>query len=492
MLTLLVVAFCLRLFRLGFESLWLDEIYVMIEADAHQPLHQLFFYLKCCDQHPPLYYLGTRCVFFLFGQSEATARLLPALAGVAGVWAMYRLGKEMLNERLGLIAAALTCANHFCLYYSREARDYSFAFLFAALSLAWLFRLIKRLEVRDMWLYSLFSLLTLYSHYFGLFLIFSQFCAAALLFWPEKEKKLYAKRFIISGVIIGIGLIPLLPLLQSLVGIHSFWITRLPGDWLFSCFTSYFNNSNDIRNVMLILLAVFIAGAFVRRKWKWRDGKASPMALSIMVLGTTILLTYGIPYIRSLLVVPMLQDRYTIVILPAVLAIIAYGIELIPVDARWKWAGVFFLMAWSLQKEIGFLKIYSKHYKTEFREVTAYMATDSAVNQYPVLNDRIGWFESYYLHKFNYPGPLIDNPRAAAIDSLVKGSNPNWKIDGFWLMDAHGGTGPDNYLDPASRHMVDSLFVKVKEQRFLDAWAQLYQRRPDTGRKTLNPIFATK
>lgn len=474
MLTLLLVAFCLRLFRLGFESLWLDEIYVMIEADPHQPLHQLFFYLKCCDQHPPLYYLGTRCVFFLFGQSEFTARLLPALAGVAGVWAMYRLGKEILDERLGLIAAALTCVTHFCLYYSREARDYSFAFLFAALSLAWLFRLIKRLEVRDMWLYSLFALLTLYSHYFGLFLVFSQFCAAALLFGPEQEKKLYAKRFLISGLIIGVGLIPLFPLLQSIVGIHSFWIGRLPGDWLFTCFSSYFNNSNDIRNIMLVLFAVYIIGAFVRRKWKWRDGKSSPLGLSIMVLGTTIVLTYGIPYVRSLLVVPMLQDRYTIVILPAVLAAIAYGIALIPVDARWKWVGVSVLMVWSLQKEIGFLKIYSKPYKTQFREVTAYMAADPVANHYPVVNDRIGWFESYYLRKFDYPGRLLDGPKAAMIDSVIKSPDMN----GFWLMEAHGAGEPGSSLDPATRQKVDSHFVKVKEQRFLDAWAQLYRRRP--------------
>jgi hypothetical protein len=276
------------------------------------------------------------------------------------------------------------------------------------------------------------------------------------------------------------------------LGIHSFWIESLPGDWLFTCFSSYFKNSNDIRNIMLVLFAAFLIGAFVRRKWRWRDGKDSPLGLSVMVLGTTILLTYGIPYVRSLLVVPMLQDRYTIVILPAMLAAIAYGIELIPVRPRWKWIGVFILVAWSLQKEIGYLKIYSKRYKTQFREVTAFMAADSTTNHYPVLNDRIGWFELYYLRQFNYPGPLIDNPRAAAIDSLAKSNTPAWKTNGFWLMDAHGGTGPDNCLDSASRHMVDSLFVKVKEQRLLDAWAQLYVRRPEKQRNALNPIFATK
>jgi hypothetical protein len=50
------------------------------------------------------------------------------------------------------------------------------------------------------------------------------------------------------------------------------------------------------------------------------------------------------------------------------------------------------------------------------------------------------------------------------------------KISAFWIKPL-----PGDWLDSAKRRIVDSLFIKVKEQRFLDAWAQLYERRPETG-----------
>ena len=57
---ILVAAFAIRFFRLGLESFWLDELYVANEADPHLPLSSLFAALKCCDQHPPLFYLAER------------------------------------------------------------------------------------------------------------------------------------------------------------------------------------------------------------------------------------------------------------------------------------------------------------------------------------------------------------------------------------------------------------------------------------------------
>ena len=134
LLFILVGAFLLRVSNLGMESFWLDELYVMVEADPHQPLSQLFYFLKCCDPHPPLFYLLERMVFVAFGQSEVSARILPAIAGTVSVWAIYLLGREVHSKRLGLIAAALTAVNYFNIYYSREARDYIFVFLFAAFS----------------------------------------------------------------------------------------------------------------------------------------------------------------------------------------------------------------------------------------------------------------------------------------------------------------------------------------------------------------------
>ena len=476
LLFILVGAFLLRVSNLGMESFWLDELYVMVEADPHQPLSQLFYFLKCCDPHPPLFYLLERMVFVAFGQSEVSARILPAIAGTVSVWAIYLLGREVHSKRLGLIAAALTAVNYFNIYYSREARDYIFVFLFAAFSLFYLFRLVKHLRAKDMWLYSLFALLTMYSDNFGVILIFSEFCAVLALICLAKEKKPRLLRFAGSAVIILLGYLPWISVFLSLGKIGSFWISPLRWDWPFVYFTSYFGRTAELGIIMLVLLAVGVTGAFIRRRSIFRNVTASPGGLAIILLGGTILLTYGIPFIRSLLVIPMLQERYTIVALPAILIALAYGFMLIPWN-RIKYAGLAAFLILSLQRATGTYKMYTKPGKTQFREVTNFMASDTGRNQYPILNDRIAWQESYYISKFEYRGPLLDAPRAAMIDSIIKKVSPKYDVEGFWLMDAHAAGKAADFLDAANQARVDSFFVKEKERLFLDAWAEFYRRK---------------
>ena len=478
LLILLTVGFILRFYKLGLDSFWLDELYVANETDPHQSLTSLFLALKSYDQHPPLFYLAERCVFVLFGESESTARMLPAAAGVASIFAVYCLGREMLNQRLGLIVAALTCVNHFHIHYSREARGYMFAFLFSTLSFVYLFRLLKRLRQQDAWVFSVFALLTMYSHYFGILLVFAEFCAAAVIFFGTKEKPLFARRFAFSGLLIAAGYSIWLPIWLSLTRIGKFWIEPLPGDWLLRFFNHYFGEIPGLTYIMAALLAVYLSAVFVRGAGSWPVTDRRALTRSLVVLGVPTLLCYAIPYILGLIVTPMLTDRYTIVVLPCLLIFIAYGIELIP-SRRIQNAIVVALFCISLLGEIGILETWSMPHKTEFRELTAFMAADQSTNHYPILCERVAWCESYYARQFKYPGPLLDRPRAEVIDSIAMAGSATGKTDGFWLMDAHSAGDPATWLDPATRKKVDSGYVKVKERRFLDAWAQLYQRRPE-------------
>jgi len=478
LLILLTFGFVLRFYKLGLDSFWLDELYVANETDPHQSLASLFLALKSYDQHPPLFYLAERSFFAIFGESENTARILPAAAGVASIFAVYLLGREILDERLGLTAAALTCVNHFHIHYSREARGYMFLFLFSTLSLVYLFRLLKHLRRKDAAAFSLFALLAMYSHYFGVLLVFAEFCAAALVFIGEKRKPLFTRRFAVSGLFIAAGYSIWLPVLFSLARVRAFWIEPLPGDWLLRFFGHYFGDIPGLAYIMAILLAVYLAAFFVRRTGNWPAADRPALTRSLVVLGVPTLLCYAIPYFRGLIVTPILMDRYTIVILPCLLIFIAFGIGLIP-SRRLQNILVVILFCASLLGEIFILETWSIPHKTEFREVTAFMAADPGTNHYPILCERVARFESYYLRKLNYPGPLLDGPRAGVIDSIAKAGFASGRFDGFWLMDAHSAGEPGTWLDPATRKEVDSLYIKVKEGQFLDAWAQLYERRPE-------------
>src|SRR5258705_1846896 len=93
---ILVVAALLRFWALDKQSLWLDELHTMIEAAPALSFKELFYYLSCCDQHPPLYFFVEKLLFIVFGHTSLVARTLSALIGIGSVWLMYLLGKELL------------------------------------------------------------------------------------------------------------------------------------------------------------------------------------------------------------------------------------------------------------------------------------------------------------------------------------------------------------------------------------------------------------
>jgi uncharacterized protein (TIGR03663 family) len=72
--------------------------------------------------HGPFLYYSTAAVFTLFGDSNFTARLLPAAAGVLLIVLIYRL-RDQLGESGALFAAAMIAISPSFLYYSRFFRN---------------------------------------------------------------------------------------------------------------------------------------------------------------------------------------------------------------------------------------------------------------------------------------------------------------------------------------------------------------------------------
>ncbi|HEV7846558.1 MAG TPA: glycosyltransferase family 39 protein [Thermoleophilaceae bacterium] len=67
-------------------------------------------------------------------ESEAMLRAPAALAGVASVPALWWAGRTLVNERAGLVAAALLAVSPTAIWYSQLARPFAFVILFSILS----------------------------------------------------------------------------------------------------------------------------------------------------------------------------------------------------------------------------------------------------------------------------------------------------------------------------------------------------------------------
>lgn len=124
---IIVLAAVLRLFRLGHQSLWIDEIMTLIVATP-KPGHPILTLLRY-NVHGPLHTFVVYLMRFA-GEGDAWLRLPSALAGIASVPLLYAWARRRMGERVGLWSALLLAINPLHIRYSQELRNYAFVVFF--------------------------------------------------------------------------------------------------------------------------------------------------------------------------------------------------------------------------------------------------------------------------------------------------------------------------------------------------------------------------
>ena len=113
LLVVLLVAATLRFFHVDYQSVWLDEIHTLNEANPSLSLSGIYNAILGADPHPPLYFIILNFVFKIFGYTTFVARMFSAVVGVASIVGMYFLGKELFNNKVGIYASLLLAVNYF-------------------------------------------------------------------------------------------------------------------------------------------------------------------------------------------------------------------------------------------------------------------------------------------------------------------------------------------------------------------------------------------
>jgi len=181
---ILLISTGLRLFRLGYPSLWIDEIGQVLVAGL--PFPQFWHGVGRHHGAAPLDYLVTKAALLLGAHSDFALRLPAALWGVLAVYWTYRLGKLFFSREAGLLSAMFLAINPMHLFYSQEVRFYALFIFLTLLSTELFWRAWKKDQMRWWLFYAITALLMLYSHYYGGFVIMLH-GAWALVdgFWPE-------------------------------------------------------------------------------------------------------------------------------------------------------------------------------------------------------------------------------------------------------------------------------------------------------------------
>lgn len=461
----LTMAAALRFWHLDFQSLWLDELYTMKECDPSLSWSEMFGLVQEHECKSPFYYILVRLACTLFGYTSWVLRAVSVFGGVAGVYAVYLLVKEMSNIRVAQIAALMTAVNPFHIWYSQEGRGYIFLFLFAALS--WLFftRCLRGSRMTNAVWYGLSTVLAMHIHPFAALVPFSQLVVLGFCFFDKQQpivRQGLWRRCGFSLLILVIGCLPLLRDFRSASGITDFWVQKPEQTYFIDFFYEFFGNSGFLKPLLWLLMIAFLVPALRSRQY---DEGHPGLVYNFAVVFVTLTITFLLPYLYSILKVPATVSRYFISVLPLLIATLALGAgRMESILVRGPLVSVFVLIA--VTDLFVIQKYYSQPNKTQFREMLEYVSYYSD-KPHPINNERTAWHSSYYLKKLEINSHVTGQDKGLFIDSVMKA-----KADRpFWLIGAH--------LDPKvteeKLRLLQTRYVLTKSENFYDAWAMLFR-----------------
>lgn len=381
-MAIVALAFFLRVYRLADKNIWWDEGWTIWLSR-----HDLAWIAlrTASDEHPPLHYwlmhfwslvVGADAPALAATQVEAfVGRFLSVFSGLLTVALLYRIGRRMGGNVLGLIAALLLALARFHVWWSQDIKNYTLSGFFALASV-WFVLLLtanetrrgerKDLEVRfpDFFArsapftvffgYVLSITLALYSHYLaGLIFLADNLFMFMLLFLRWRARRTASAK---GGLTIGwfAAQLAVLALFAPWLALYfenaATWSAAPPFDLglflrlaatVFALgVTTYIENYTWVvlGFTLLAVLGVVWAVGLRQPNQKPRGGSAHAsipipsdsirwVALyALVIVLVPVALIYALSLTPAAVFAPKIQARYLLILLPAYMLLLALGI----------------------------------------------------------------------------------------------------------------------------------------------------------------------
>lgn len=167
---ILIFALILRLISIN-QSLWLDEA-INVLAVRDNSLFYIVTQYAVADFHPPGYFIILWSWTTLLGYSELVVRLPSVIFGLATIYIVYLIGKKLFSVKMGLLCALLLAVNPLHIYYSQEARMYSYAAFAVMLNFYYFIVFTKTKQINLGYIVSIFLVLS--SDYLAILTLIAQ------------------------------------------------------------------------------------------------------------------------------------------------------------------------------------------------------------------------------------------------------------------------------------------------------------------------------
>jgi mannosyltransferase len=318
----------------GPRALWLDE--ALTVNISRLPLTRLFDALRH-DGSPPAYYVLLHYWMGVFGTGTRSVR---ALAGVCSVLALpfgWRLGSAVGGRRAAVATVVVLACNPFALRYGTENRMYSLVMLLALAACLALVRTLQRPTLARLISFGVLCGLLLLTHYWALYLLAAVgVCLlVASLLGPIKAHARLALVGLCAG---GLLFLPWAPsFLFQVQHTGTPWSTPVDPSlflWTLGEFAAWGRRLGIALFVIYcVLLGVLVLAVVLRRvpggqrvadAVGWR--RAVPGARFVLPAIALFLITLGIALAGGLLDGAAFAYRYSSVVLPLVVLLVALGV----------------------------------------------------------------------------------------------------------------------------------------------------------------------
>ncbi|MEI8012307.1 MAG: glycosyltransferase family 39 protein [Candidatus Omnitrophota bacterium] len=294
--------------------------------------------------YKPLYFIFLKIWILLFGPEAFSVRFPSVIFGCMAVWAIYYLGKEFCDKRVGLIAAFLLAINCFHIYHSQQTRHFTLLVLISIFSYLFFLRALRQKNNRSEIFRIIFlNIVMIFIHPYAWTLVFAQM-VCVFFFIKGNNRRQWYSFYTLGGIFFVLWVVMIN---KNQIWHNIWWVPKSGLEAFGETFQTFvyggyryglddylisFKSPGIILFLFLCWMFFFLRGIFSKHLF---ERTSSFVKSSVLIwIFFPIILAWLISFIKPIFII-----KHLIICMPAFCLITAMGI--IRLGDRWK---IFFVL----------------------------------------------------------------------------------------------------------------------------------------------------
>ncbi|MBS1517564.1 MAG: glycosyltransferase family 39 protein [Bacteroidetes bacterium] len=467
LLLIIILSAVLRIYDIETKNMWFDEIF---SWKLSQSSFKDIIIQTSGDIHPPFYYMLLSIWTSVFSDSIFSMRMMSVLFGILSIVFIYRISGMIFESKTSVFFVLLLYAvSPVNIFYSQEVRMLNLN-LFLCLGSVYFFLMsLKNNSGRYILLFILFSVLAVYTHYFALLIVFTEFIVLLLKIIFRKSSFKNLKKQFAGLIAVNILFIPWYPVFFRQVSKGQPWRTVLSfkdtGLNFLAYFkdvflSAYFSFEPSYIQYLSVFISYIILAYLLYSLFKYISSGENMMN----DFNYTVLFFY-IPLAIALLISfrqSIVFSRYLSIIIPFFIITLLFFSDRL---YKKKFTVVLFMFLFAVSSLGTYINYENKFKNNDYRKITAYLE-ENIISGDKIIPEPhfMGFGIEYYIkHSVTrLPGPeTLGWDLKMQLDSIR--NRPD--ISSFWLILDYSSLENENYYT-AEKDLKDIGYEKKESRTF--------------------------